>query len=190
MLVLKSALAAFMLSAVLLGVAGCADQSDQANKLIDQMNTLIGKSNSAEARVTQLVDDVGKINPTTRDVAKAAPMLAEAQATLDQDKGDVRAVVSITKQISALKVDSEMKTYVGQQAEIAQLEEQMQDITADLLATYGELYDPKKASKYSQVELDTLSNTANGLIAKLNALQSTIAERQGASDQYFKDNLQ
>jgi len=191
MRVLRNALVACVLSVAVLGVSGCSNQAtDQANKLIDQMNVSVQKSNTLQKQEAQLVDDIGKIDPTTKDVRKATPMLAAAQAALELDKTAVQKVVSLTEQISALDVDSEMKTYVGQQKAIAQLLVQERGITSDLLATLKELYDPNKASKYTQAELDKLTGKVNDLIAQDSALQSRIAEKQGASEQYFKDNLQ
>lgn len=190
MSVLRSVLVGCMLLVATLGVSGCSDQSDQANKLIDQMNSQITQSNTLGARVTQLVDEVNKLDPTTKDVAKAAPLLAEAQTKLEQQKKNTQTVTSLADQIAALDVSSEMKEYVGKVKEIRQAEKQEQSVTGDLLAVLGKLYDPKKAADYSQAELDSLTGQANALISKDSALQSEISAKQGAADQYFKDNLQ
>ena len=187
---LRTALVACVLSAAILGLTGCSSQTEPANKLIDQMNVLNGKSNTLETQIAGLIDDIGKVDPTSKDVTKATPLLAQAQAKLDQEKINAQAVGSLADQISALDVESELKTYAGQQKEIATVDGQDLSITAELLGTFRELYDPKKASKFSQAELDALTNKANDLIASGGTLRSKIAEKQGASDQYFRDNLQ
>lgn len=191
MLALRRTLVFCVLSMAVVGLLGCSGgQTDEANKLIDQMNASIQKSNALQKQITQLVDDVGKIDPTSKDVTKAAPMLAEAKSKLAQDTSSLQTVVKLTDQIAALDVDAEMKTYAGQQKAIAQLLVQERGITRTLLSTLEELYDPAKASKYTQAELDNLTTRVNNLVAQDSELQSKIAEKQGASDQYFKDNLQ
>lgn len=190
MSVLRSVLVGCILLAVVLGLAGCSDQTDQANKLIDQMNSQITQSNTLGAEITKLVDDVNKIDPTGKDVAKAAAMLGEAKTKLGQQKKNTETATSLADKITALDVSSEMKEYAAKVKEIRQAEQQEQVVAGDLLTALGKLYDPKKAASYSQAELDKLTAQANDLIAKDGTLQSAIAEKQGAADQYFKDNLQ
>jgi hypothetical protein len=190
MRVLRSVLVACVLSVAVFGASGCSDQSDEANKLVDQMNVLVGKSNSLESQISKLVEETNKIDPTSKDVAKAPAMIAEAQTKLDQDKTNTKAVISLLDQITALDVSGEMKTYANQQKAIAELEVQELGLTDDLLATFRQLYDPKKAKDYTQAQLDELTNKANDTIAKDNALLSEISGKQGASDQFFKDNVQ
>lgn len=189
MRILRSVLVGCMLMAAALGVAGCSDQSEQANKLVDEMNVLIEQSNALGAQRTQLVDDVNAVNPTGKDVGKATPMLAEARTKLDQEKKNLRAEASLIEQITALDVSDEMKEYAGKLKAITQVEEKELAVAGDLLSALGELYDPKKAGDYSQAELDKLTNRANDLISKSSALQSEIAGKQGAAEQYFEDNL-
>jgi uncharacterized protein (DUF3084 family) len=173
-----------------LGVSGCSDETDQANKLIDKINVVVVQSNTLQGEVTQLVDDINKINPTSKDLPKATPKLAEARTKLDQHKKNLQEVDSLIDQIAALDVSSEMKTYMGMLKEAAKVQQQEQTVTNNLLTTVGELYDPKKASKYSQAELDALTDKLNTLIAEDSTLQAEIAEKQGAAEQYFKDNLE
>lgn len=190
MRVVRNVLIGCLLSVAVLGVSGCSGQTEEANELIGQMNALTKQSNTLEARVTQLIDDVNKLSLTAEDAAKATPMLAEARTKLEQDKKNVQKVASLTDEIAALDVSDEMKTYAGKLKAITKIEAQEQAVSGEMLTVLGQLYDPKKASKYSQAEVNKLTNQLNDLVSKQGDLLDEISSKQDEAEQYFKENLQ
>lgn len=175
---------------IALATVGCADQTQDANRIISDMNTLIGQSNVLETDATDLIDDVNALDPTSPDASKATTMLAEISVLLEQDKANVAKVISLADELATLDVSEDIKTYALQQKEIAKLVQQGQSNTAGMVDAMTRLYDPAKSGDLTQAELDGFASELNEFIEKDEAIRDQIIAKSEASQEFFTGNLQ
>jgi len=185
---LQKALLACLALVLCLGMIGCADQTDEANALIDQANAATDESNRLDGLMTELMAKVEQIDPTAKNARDAQPLLTEVEAKLSETQKNAERTLLLWDKILALDVSDELKTYAAQQKEIAKLQVALSAAVGDMVVKLKVLYDPDQTGKLSQADFDKLAAELDGLVAKADEIDSQMSEKQGASDQYFKDN--
>ena len=177
---------------LLLAVAGCehqttADQRNEWNRLADQRAVLIEERDALHTQILGLLKEVMAISPTGKNAADALPLLEDREAALLQAKKNEQSLEASWDEASRLHINQELKTFVGQQKEIAKLNLQWCDNDLELNAVERIVYE--QGSKLSQADQAKLMQKLADLSAGADELASRIADEDRASEQYWNEHI-
>lgn len=172
---------------LLVPAAAHADQSDEADRLIDRTNTLLGQSYGKVSEISDLLARVDQIHPASQNAADALPLLREAKTLLDEAIATHTSALSRVEEIAALDVGPELKAYALKEKEVADLELELYRLIGELIATHESAYGQWK--ELTESERLTLAGNAGILVDRWGELATEIEEKQADAEQYYSDNL-
>ncbi len=183
-------LPACLLSVLLLAVAGCGDQTgtdktDQATKLIDQARALAKKTSALEKQMDELWPKIGKIDPA-KNATDALAKLDDAEADYAEMTKNQESVAALYGKVAKLDVGEELRTWAGQQKEIAELSLQATAVLDEFVAKDKVLF--SLWNQLDQADREKLIQELKDLDARSLKLRTRASKMQQASEKYYKDN--
>lgn len=183
---LLTVLLACLLAVLLPPATACADQIDEWNSLMEQVNALIDETSAGTTQDAELFGRVNSIDPTAKSAADALPLLADMEANLGEMKKSQESIITLLGQMARLDVREEDKTYARQQKEIAELNVESFALVFEIVEKYKLLY--SKGGTLSQAQAKRLGQEITDLQGKYQEFYGRISEKVQASEQYRADN--
>lgn len=181
-------LVALMLAGVLLfALAGCGDQTKDANAAIAAANEQSKKYTELDNQISTLMDEAMAVDMTAEGVKPGIEAFDQASAKFEERKAVIAAIKAEFEKIAGYKVSEETKTYAAQQVEIATLLGQMDDLGLELIASTKSLYELVQSGSQDAAKAEELSKAIDDTSAKLTEIDAQVTEKQAASDKYFID---
>ncbi|PKQ38272.1 MAG: hypothetical protein CVT59_03345 [Actinobacteria bacterium HGW-Actinobacteria-1] len=181
-------LVALMLAGVLLfALAGCGDQTKDANAAIAAANEQSKRYTELDNQISTLMDQAMAVDMTAEGVKPGIAAFDEASAKFEERKTVIAAIKAEFEKIAGYKVSEETKKYASQQVEIATLLGQMDDLGLELIASTKSLYELVQSGSQDAAKAEELSKAIDDTSAKLTEIDAQVTEKQAASDQYFID---
>lgn len=181
-------LVALMLAGVLLfALAGCGDQTKDANAAIAAANEQSKKYTELDNQISTLMDQAMAVDMTAEGVKPGIEAFDQASAKFEERKAVITAIKAEFEKIAGYKVSEETKTYASQQVEIANLLGQMDDLGLELIASTKSLYELVQSGSQDAAKAEELSKAIDDTSAKLTEIDAQVTEKQAASDKYFID---
>jgi hypothetical protein len=163
-----------------------ADQTEEANRLIDQVNALLPEDSSQYAELTDLLAKVDQIDPSSKKAAAAVAYLTDASALLDEMVPRMESIAALTDEAAALDVSPEVKAYMAQMQDLARLNLQLYAVWGDMLAKYETAY--RGWNQLSATEQGQLVTDVNDLASQIDAVAAQTQENDAAARRYFEQH--
>lgn len=183
-------LSACLLSVLILAVAGCGDetgtdQTDQATKLIDEARALAEKTSALEKQMDELWPKIGKIDPA-KDATDALAKLDDAEAGYAKITKNQKSTAALYGKIAKLDVGEQLRTWAGQQKEIAELSIRATAVLDEFVAKDKVLF--SLWNQLGKADREKLIQELKDLDAKSLKLRTRASTMRQASEKYYKDN--
>lgn len=179
---------AVMLAAVMVfALAGCGDQTKDANAAISAANEQSKKYTALDNAISALMDQASAVDMTSEGVKPGIIAIDQATAKFEQRKVVIAAVKAEFEKIAGLKVSDEIKTYAKQQVEIATMLGQMDDLGVQLISKTKALYQLIESKSTESAKAEELSKSIDDTSKQLSDLDAKVTEKQAASEKYFID---
>ncbi|TDB37969.1 MAG: hypothetical protein D9V44_07940 [Actinobacteria bacterium] len=181
-------LVALVLAGVLLfALAGCGDQTKDANAAIAAANEQSKKYTELDNQISTLMDQAMAVDMTAEGVKPGIEAFDQASAKFEERKAVIAAIKAEFEKIATYDVSAETKTYASQQVEIADLLGKMDDLGLELIASTKSLYELVQSGSQDAAKAEELSKAIDATSAKLTEIDAQVTEKQAASDKYFID---
>ncbi len=181
-------LVALALAGVLLfALAGCGDQTKDANAAIAAANEQSEKYTALDNEISTLMDQAMAVDMTADGVKPGIEAFNQASAKFEERKAVIAAIKAEFEKIAGYDVSEETKTYASQQVEIATLLGQMDDLGLELIASTKALYELVESGSQDGAKAEEYSKAIDTTSAKLTEIDAQVTEKQAASDKYFID---
>jgi hypothetical protein len=171
---------------LLLPTAAYADETEEANRLVDEAVSLLKQDTAQYQQVVDLIFKAGAIDPATKQAADALPLLDQAEMTLGALNARMQSVVGILDKAAALDLGHDYQTYLRQEKGLMQVNLELYAVLGELIANERTAYAEWDTSSRSR--RDELSATVTTLIDQASALETQTEEKGAAAQQYFVDN--
>lgn len=180
----------FAVVVLLLAPAGCGDEtpsddSDRANELISQAKALAQKAGAGEGRLNDLWTKIGKLDPA-KDSTEALKMLDEAADGYAAMMKEQEAVAALYGRLAKLGVAKKLRTWAGQQKEIADLSARSTAVLQEFVAKDKVLF--SLWNQLGETDRQKLIDELEGLDARSLELRTRARDLQQASKKYWQDN--
>lgn len=179
---------AFVLCFVLFFVlVGCGDQTNDANRLINQRNA----HNKAAEQIAQEIKDlssrIGKAQ-TVDELKKELDTVKEAQGKVEEAKKEISSGLKNLKDAKELNISSEFKTYIGLLISADNASAEGIDLLASLLDETVKFYDFLISKPdASNTELDPYINKVQEYRDKITAKGKEAEELDKKAQDYYKE---
>ncbi len=182
-------LVAIALAVVMLfALTGCGDQTKDANAAIEAANEQSDKYTALDNEISALMDEASMADLTPEGVKPGIEAFKQANAKFEERKAVIAAIKSNFEKIEAYKVSDEIKTYAKQQAEIATMLGEMDELGMQLVADTLALYELIETNSDDTARAEELAKSVDVTSQKLTEIDAQVTEKQTASDKYFVDN--
>ncbi len=168
-------------------LAGCGDQTKDANATIAAANEQSKKYTALDNEISTLMDQVTTVDMTPDGVKPGIEAIDQAAAKFEERKTVIAEVKAEFEKIAGYKVSDGIKTYAKQQVEIADLLGQMDELGLKVLADTKALYQLIESGSSDADKAATLSQSISDTSQQLSDLDQQVTEKQAASEKYFTD---
>ncbi|MCE5204176.1 MAG: hypothetical protein LLG24_08210 [Actinomycetia bacterium] len=169
-------------------VAGCGDQTAEANAAIEAANKQAQTYMTLDKEITVLMDKAGSVDFTPEGVKPGIEAIDEALAKLAERKTVVANMKAEYAKIESMDVREEIKTYAKQQLEIADIFGEMDELGTKMLTDTKTLYQMVEADSSDSAKAQELAEAIEETSAMIKELGNELREKQAESDKYFEDN--
>lgn len=168
-------------------LAGCTDQTAEANALIDKANVRIAEYNKLDAEMGELMQKAGEVDPSEEGAAEALGYLDSIDAGLKRREAAATAARAELSAIAGLKISEDYAAYAKQRAEIVALMLKADSRIGELVENMRQMFKLVASGTPDEAELQRLSDAGDAIDKAIQALDNEIAAKEEASDRFFKD---
>lgn len=179
---------AVVLTAVMVfALAGCGDQTKDANAAISAANEQSKKYTALDNEISALMDQASAVDMTSEGVKPGIEAIDKATGMFGERKAVIATVKAEFEKIAGYRVRDEIKTYAKQQVEIADMLGQMDDLGVQLIAKTKALYQLIESKSTDTAKAEELSKSIDDTSKLLSDLDARVTQKQAASEKYFID---
>jgi len=170
-------------------LSGCSsDQTDEANAAIDRSNQAVERAILLDRQAADKLEEVLGAEPAKANAAETLARIGEIEADVAAIAEELGIMKSEFGSIREMDVSEELKTYASQQIEIAEMQEESNDLMSEMLGVLRELHTAAAAGEITRTQWSTALDSVDKLLGEAEALDVRIEEKASESERYFDEN--
>ena len=168
---------------------GCANQTGEANKLINGYNTHIRDYNNLDKDASELMRGVNTDAGSTEDFEENIEVLEEVEAKIDQQLAELVEASKLLEKAQDLNVDKTLKTYIEMEQKANKASQELTGTAKELAIGLKDIYEAMNIQPGpGQAELEEKTGIINGLNAELGTQKQKVEELKDKASTYYQEH--
>lgn len=168
---------------------GCANQTGEANKLINGYNTHIRDYNNLDKDASELMRGVNTDAGSTEDFEENIEVLEEVEAKIDQQLAELVEASKLLEKAQDLNIDKTLKTYIEMEQKANKASQELTGTAKELAIGLKDIYEAMNIQPGpGQAELEEKTGIINGLNAELGTQKQKVEELKDKASTYYQEH--
>ena len=168
---------------------GCANQTGEANKLINGYNTHIRDYNNLDKDASELMRGVNTDAGSTEDFEENIEVLEEVEAKIDQQLAELVEASKLLEKAQDLNVDKTLKTYIEMEQKANKASQELTGTAKELAIGLKDIYEAMNTQPGpGQAELEEKTEIINGRNAELGTQKQKVEELKDKASTYYQEH--
>ena len=168
---------------------GCANQTGEANKLINGYNTHIRDYNNLDKDASELMRGVNTDAGSTEDFEENIEVLEEVEAKIDQQLAELVEASKLLEKAQDLNIDKTLKTYIEMEQKANKASQELTGTAKELAIGLKDIYEAMNIQPGpGQAELEEKTEIINELNAELGTQKQKVEELKDKASTYYQEH--
>lgn len=170
-------------------LCGCANQTGEANELINGYNTHISEYNNLDKDASALMGDVNTSAGSKEDFEENIEVLEEVEVKIDQQLAELVEASGLLEEAQDLDIDKTLKTYIEMEQEANKASQELTGTAKELAIGLKDIYEAMNIQPGpDQAELEEKTEIINGLNAELGTQKQKVEELKDKASTYYREH--
>jgi DNA repair exonuclease SbcCD ATPase subunit len=169
-------------------LVGCADDTEEANKLITQVDSHFGNYNQIGDEIDKIFAEIDKLSSDKKGAERGLELTERLEEKYLKQKDELKSAKEALEKIFELNVKDEFKDYVEKELAAVNALSGLPDVGVKLSKELRKMYKQMKKGTTTEDNLDTILQNINKLERQADAMSKAARELKEEAERFYKEH--